>query len=323
MKHVFGTALVLALVASNVAAQGSVIVRVDDPAGSHCIDATSEDVTIHVRRIFVEKTSGVFTDDNRAGVLVGAKLTGRGTGPTIDVQAPSVSLVSIKDEQNGRVSLPLEYQLASYLSLNQGKVVTTDIELAISLAKTRGRNTFGEVLDLAGKALGQLPIPNTPYVDVTNKFLKFANDAVAQTTANQRDVPFAHVSLSFNRGKQPNLEQCRTQGKERTGAVAVVLGRGLRNVPLIPTTNTEQLYCFTYSRANTYELLAAKKTTGECPSDPNAFSAVNNDYVMFLISAQATPSGFVLQTEQLQQVEESRRRCQAFGLNARACGVRQ
>lgn len=31
--------------------QGSVIVRVEDPLGSHCIDASSEDVTIHVRRI--------------------------------------------------------------------------------------------------------------------------------------------------------------------------------------------------------------------------------------------------------------------------------
>jgi hypothetical protein len=326
---VFVAALTITLSPVCSYGQGSVVVRVEDPSGSHCIDATSEEVTIHVRRIFIEKTSGLFTKDSRAGVLVTAKLTGRSTGSNVDVQVPSVTLVSIKDEKTGRVSLPLEYQIASYLALDQEDVLTTDIGLSISLAKTRGRNTFGDIIDLAGNALNKLPIPNNPFVNTTNKFLAFANDAINETTSKQLDVPFAQLSLSFNKGREPDINKCKSAGKESTGAIAVLLSSGLPDTELIPVTNTEQLYCFKYSSTSTYELLAAKKTGGRCPTDDSAYQAVNNDYVMFLISAHTSgkgfitqPSkGFITQTVQQQQIEESRKRCTAFGIEASACGV--
>ena len=321
MKVLFVTALVLTLFPMYAYSQGSVVVRVEDPSGSHCIDATSEEITIHVRRLFIEKTEGLFTEDSRAGVLVTAKLMGRTSGPSVDVQLPSVTLVSVKDEKPGRLSLPFEYQIASYLTLEQEDVLTTDIGLSISLARTRGRNTFGEILDLAGKALNKLPIPNNPYVDSTNKFLAFANDAIDDTTSKQLDIPFAQLLLSFNKGKEPDISKCKSAGKERTGAIAVLLSRGLRNAELIPVTNTDQLYCFKYSSTNTYELLAAKKTGERCPTNDSAYGAVNNDYVMFLISAHTSVTGFMTQTEQQQQIEESRRRCAAFGLEVQACGV--
>src|SRR5438552_1179498 len=133
MTHRLSMALILLAVAAllsvppNSYGQGSVIVRVPDPAGSHCIDAVTEEVTIHVRRIFIAKTQGLFTADSRAGVLVTTKLTGRSKGPAVDVQVPSVSLVSVKEDKPGRVSLSLEYQIASYLALNQDGIITTDI----------------------------------------------------------------------------------------------------------------------------------------------------------------------------------------------------
>ena len=320
-KAVFVAAVALSFSPMCAYSQGDVVVRVEDPYGSHCIDATSEDVTIHVRRIFIEKDAGLFTEDSRAGVLVTAKLTGRSTNPSVDVQIPSVTLVSVKDEKPGRVSLPLEYQIASYLTLNQDSVLTTDLGLSISFAKTRGTNTFGDIIDLAGEALNNLPIPNSPYVGTTNKFLKFANDAINDTTSKQMDVPFAQLSLSFNKGKEPDINKCKSAGKESTGVIAVLLSRGLRNTELIPVANTDQLYCFKYSSKNTYELLAARKTGGLCPVDNNAYQAVNNDYVMFIISAQNSGAGFVTDMDQQHQIEESRSRCKALGLNPQACGV--
>ncbi len=321
MKTLYIVALAATLWPVVAYGQGSVIVRIEDPSGSHCIDATSEQVTIHVRRVFIERTGGLFTRDGRAGVLVTAKLTGRGAGPGVDVQIPSVTLVSVRDEKSGRVSLPLEYQIASYLALNQDDVMTTDIELAISLAKVRDKNTFGDILDLAGRALTKLPIPNNPYSDATNKFLAFANGAISETTNKQLDVPFAQLSLAFNKGKESDLARCESAGKERTGAIAVVLSRGLPNTELIPTTNTNQLYCFKYSSENTYELLAARRNAGQCPTNADAYTTVNNDYVMFLISAHIAAAGFVPSEEQEQQMVESRRRCATFGLEASACGV--
>lgn len=314
--------LFIALYVSAVAhAAGSTIVRVEDPSGSHCIDALTEDVTIHVRRIFTQKESSLFTEDRKAGVITAAKLTGRSSGSSVDVQVPSISLVTVEDEKPGRVSLPLEYQIASYLALRQGDLVTTDIALSLSLAKARGRNSFGELLDLASKALNKLPIPNNPYTDPANKFLAFANDAINETTRKQLDVPFAQMALSFNRGSEPDLNRCRNAGKERTGAIAVLLSRGAQDEQLIPVSDTDRLYCFKYSSQSTYELLAGRKVNDACPFE-SAYRAVPNDYVMLLISANPRTGAGVVESPNVQEkIVESRRRCRAFKLEPKACGV--
>jgi hypothetical protein len=297
-------------------------VRVSDPSGSHCIDATSEDVTLYVRRIFTEKKGGLFTTDNRAGVIVTATLTGSGSGPSQKVQIPSVNLVSVQDDKPGRVSLALEYQIAAYLTLNQNKLVATDLDLAISLAKTQGLTTFGNILDIAGTALGQLPIPNNPFEDAANKILAFANAAIKSATGTN-SVPFAQVSLAFNKGKETDLAKCESAGKERTGTVAVILSTGLGGANHIPTQNTNQLYCFKYSSDATYELLAAKKTNGSCPTDNNAYQGVTNDYVMFILSATPT-AGSHMPTEDFNVlVNESLTRCEALHIEAGACGIRK
>lgn len=321
MRYFIANAFLAVTIAGTAFAQGSTVVRIEDPSGSHCIDATSEDVTIHIRRIFVEKTAGFLTEDLRAGVLVSTRLTGRSKGANVDVQVPSVTLVSIANDRPGRTSLPLEYQIASYLPLNQGDIVTSGIAIDVSLARARGRNSFGEVLDIAGKALSKISIPNNPYSDISNKFLAFANATITDVTAKQMDVPFAQLALAFNKGKEQSLARCRAAGKERTGAIAVVSSHGTTGASLIPVTDTDQLYCFRYSRESTFELLAARKVDGQCPALETAYSAVNNDYVMFLISALPSASGFLTQQDQQRAMEESRTRCAAFGLEPKACGL--
>lgn len=314
--------------------QGTAVVRVDDPSGSHCIDANAEDVTLHLRRVFTQRRSGLFTRDNRAGVVVTATLTGRGSGQNVTVKIPSVTLVDVRKERRGRVSLPLEYQIASYLTLKQDKFVATDLQLAISLATTRGRNTFGEILDVAGKALNKFPIPNNPFGDVTNKILDFANDAI-NSAANDQAGTFAEVSLAFNLGSEPNIDKCKAAGKERTGAVAVLRSTGSRDGNLVPVVNTDQRYCFKYSTTATYELLAAQKSDGKCPASDAAYQGVNNDYVMFILSAAPTVFRQTMKAHDLgitdaiarldqelkQPVDESRKRCQALRLPPSACGI--
>ncbi len=40
---------------------GKVVVRLTDPAGTHCIDGSKENVSLFLKRIWTEKTSGLFT----------------------------------------------------------------------------------------------------------------------------------------------------------------------------------------------------------------------------------------------------------------------
>jgi hypothetical protein len=310
------------------AAQGKVVVRVDDPSGSHCIDAGSERITVFVRRVFVERRNGLFTQDNKAGVLLRTKLQARSTKPDqgdASIQVPSVDLVSVKDDAFGRVSLALEYAVASAFELRQGDNLTTVMDLYIDLAKAKGRNGFGDVLDLAGAALQQVTLPGNVFAQIGSKFLKFANEAVDSSIRGDSTEEIAHVSSSFRRGPEPSLDRCKAQGYERTGVIAALLSTGAAGQPLVPTTNTERDYCFQYSSASTYELLAARRAAdGSCPARP-AFSAVMNDYVMLLLSAEPTETagkGVVPapQPERLQR--ESARRCAALGLDKSACGAR-
>lgn len=309
-------------------AAGDVVVRIDDTSGSHCIDADTEKLTIFVRRVFVEKQKGWFTEDKRAGVLVRSSLSGVKTNGTDDatpaeVKVPAVDLVSVKDDPKGRVSLALEYPVASGLLLKQNDVVTKTIDIYMNLAKTKGKTTFGTVLDIAGQALNQLPIPPNPYSQSASKYLKFANDAIDKSIAADNDDQIAHIGMQFNEGTEGNLDVCKAHGNERTGAIAVLRSVGTGG-DLVPTTNTDEQYCFRYSSNSTFELLAARRLAGGLCPPPTAFSGVNNDYVMLLVSAQLAPSkskGLAMSDAVKKAIDESRKRCDDAKLPHKACGV--
>jgi hypothetical protein len=306
---------------------GDVVVRVDDTSGSHCIDADTEKITVFVRRVFTEKHAGLFTQDNKAGVLVRSQLVANNTDPKqaepAPVQVPSVDMVSVKDDQKGRVSLALEYAIASNFVLSQGNTVTKTMDIYMNLAKAKGKSTFGEVLDLAGQALNQVSLPQNPYTQAGSKFLKFANSAIDSSIKADNDDQIAHIGLQFKEGEEKDLAKCESAGDERTGAIAVLRSVGAAAADLIPVTNTEQQYCFRYSSGSTYELLAAKRNQdGSCPA-PNTFKGVMNDYVMLLISGEPVKKpGKAIPPETMNKLHaESVKRCKAFNLAADACGV--
>ena len=320
-------ALLMSLFAPMAFAQGKVVVRVDDTSGSHCIDATTERISVFVRRVFVERRAGLFSQDNKAGVLVRTKLQAKSTDPNqveASVQVPSVDLVSVKDDVNGRVSLALEYAVASDFALRQGNNLTTVMDLYINLARTRDRSGFGEVLQLAGTALQQVTLPANVFTQVSSKFLKFANQAVDASINTDATEEIAHISSSFRRGRETNLDRCKAQGHERTGVIAALLSTGAAGQRLVPMTNTERDYCFRYSSGATFELLAGKRgADGSCPA-PVAFSAVMNDYVMLIVSAQPveTAGRGIFTEEEFDQIKkESSQRCSDLGLDKSICGA--
>jgi len=302
-------------------AQGDFVVRIENAGGTHCIDASAEKITVYLRRVFLQKKSGIFTEDKRAGVLIRTQVVGReaGKGDDLPVQVPSVGLVSVADDPKGRVSLALEYPLASDFELIQGTRTTKSMELFMNVAKTKGKNTFGAVLDLAGQALAQVALPSNPFAQAGSKFLKFSNDAINSSIKDDQDEQIAHVALQFKDGAETDVLRCAADGFERTGAIAVLRSSGAPGQTLIPASNTQQ-YCFSYSAVNTYELLAAKRNAnGTCPS-ANTFTGVPNDYVMLLVSAQTVPKSGKGPAVINQFKAESADRCMKFHLPRAACG---
>ncbi len=231
---------------------------------------------------------------------------------------PSVSLASIADDKQGRVSLALEYAVMKSFSLKRDAVTTSGVGVSVTLAKTRGRNTFGDILDIAGKTLALLPIPANPYTPVAGQFLKFANDSIDKATANDNQNLIAQLSLNFADHPIADIKACHSAGYESTGGIAVLLSTGQEGATLIPIEDADKKFCFSYSSESVFSLVALERpTSGTCPTDLTQYSEVPNDYVLFILNGEAGPRASRNLT--LAQRAESQKRCQFFQIPNSMC----
>jgi hypothetical protein len=119
-----------------------------------CINSKTDEITLAVYRVIVEKNGGFLTSDNSAGVAVIATLNGNSiqvsppAGSTsapqsVQAAAPQVTVLKIAGEKNGQVFIPLEYPIASRFLLSQSngvtKAETTSMQLSLYVEKTRGQ----------------------------------------------------------------------------------------------------------------------------------------------------------------------------------------
>jgi hypothetical protein len=314
------------------------IVRIPMPIAERCINARTDEITATLRYIKTQKTKGFFTDDNRAGVTVIATLNSDGNPKA---QNPSVNLIGIQNAPAGQVYLPLEYPIASLLALSSdsGKTFTKNILLELFLDKTRGKNTFGTILDVAGTLLAKLPIPANPYTNAVSQVVSFATSSIAKETTDAGGQLFASVALQFNDRDQPDINQCHDNGFESTGAIAVVGAKGAQNTPPLPLDRLGSDYCWRYVPDITFEVQYAPKPqppVGCAGVSPDAFKDVPNDYVMMVLAAQvvlpptsvrnifAEPLGVgraTILSRRQQDLEESRKLCAAMKLNSVYCGA--
>ena len=320
-------------------------VRVPTASSPRCINSKTDEVTLSVYRVTVEKTAGFFTSDNQAGIAVISTLNADGaTGPA---KTPSVNVVPIADQHKGQVFLPLEYPIASRLLLSQSgnptSVETKNMLLEMYLEKTRGSNTFGTFLTTAGNVLGKMSIPANPYLTVANQFINFANQSIQNETKDAGAKLFATVTFQFVDRDYPDVQSCQNAGGEETGAIAVLAATGSNGPNLLALGNLAQRFCWRYNTVSTYEIQYAAKPASGCSSSiPEAqWAEPSNDYVMlFLSAAVASPprsqlaagalqyelaepeaNDFGLTSQRLQDLTNSRKLCDSFNVSRKLCGV--
>jgi hypothetical protein len=313
------------------------IVRIPTPAKARCINAKADEITMTLRSVKTQKTKGFVTDDNRAGVTVIATLNSDGHPKA---QNPSVNLVGVKDAPAGQVFLPLEYPVASLLPLSQdsGATFTKNIVLELYLDKVRKANSFGDILDVAGSLLPKLPIPANPYTNAVSQIVNYATSAITKASADNGGLLFASVTLVFDDRDQPDVSDCKNDGFETTGAIAVVAATGQHDATLLPLDKLESDYCWRYVADNTSEVQYAPKLSRSCNRvSDTEFKDVPNDYVMILLSAQKTlpPArvqemfagdlergpGATLFRERERDLKQSRALCDAMKQNWVYCGA--
>lgn len=306
------------------------IVRIPTPVSPRCIDSNDR-VTMTLRRIVTQKTSGFFTSDNQAGVAVIATLNADGTPPA---KVPSVNLISISDAGTGQVILPLEYPIASQLPLSTSSpnsLTTKNMQLDLYLEKTRGSNTFGQIITTAGQVLGKLSIPANPFSTAGNQILDFANQIITNETSGAGAEEMASVTLQFSAVPIMDITQCGDF--EQTGAIAIIAPTGGRYALRLGNLSTQ--YCWRYVTDNTYEVQYAAKPAGTMCKDvaDASYQEVPNDYVMLVISAISTTStggggaarASAADVEARQRVIQDNARarslCSALQMSPKLCGA--
>ena len=339
----------LALGANN---NGFETVRIPTAVNPKCINSTTDRVTLSVYRVTVQKTSGFFTSDKKAGVAVIATLNANsiqlgqaGTQPSnVSATTPSVNLLDIGGESNGQVFLPLEYPIANRFLLSQSdpqtKTETTNMLVQMYLEKTRGANTFGTIVQDAGTILNALPIPASPYLTAANAFINFANTSIQDDAKNSGAMLFAQVLIQFADQDYPDVQTCKNNGGDSTGAIAVVAATGRSDGNLLTLGNLDQRYCWRFITNSAYEIQYAAKPAAGCSNIAESqWNEPSNDYTMMLLTATKTPStpgaGHLFEIlEAAEPVDtgraaawaddlvNSRKLCDSLKLNRHLCGVK-
>jgi hypothetical protein len=313
---------------------GFEIVRIPTATNPRCINSKTDEITLSVYRVTVEKTSGFFTSDNQAGIAVISTLNADGQTAA---KTPSVNVVQISGEHKGQVFLPLEYPIASQLALTQtgtggSSAVTKNMLLEMYLEKTRGANTFGSLLTTASTVLGKLSIPASPYLTAANTFLSFANQTIQNETKDSGAKLFATVSFQFANHDLSTVQACRDAGDEETGAIAVIAATGTAGPNRLSLGNLDRNYCWRYNVDYTYEIEYALKGGGNCSNIPEAqWNEPSNDYTMLFLSANVIlPTGgnkalglndFDLASQHVKDLENARKLCDSLKLARKLCGV--
>jgi hypothetical protein len=329
------------LVASAQVNNGFETVRIPTALSPRCVNSKTDEITLSVYRVTVEKTGGFFTSDNQAGIAVVSTVNADGQPPA---KTPSVNVVSISQEHKGQVFLPLEYPIASRLVLSQTgtdtKVAETkNMLLEMYLEKTRGANSFGTFLTTAGKVLGKLSIPANPYLTATNTFINFANETIQNETKDAGAKLFATVTLQFADRDYKDVRSC-PEGDTVTGAIAVLAATGSGGANLLTLGNLDQRFCWRYSTASTYEIQYASKPASGCSNVSEAqWAEPSNDYVMLLLSAAvvlpSTPapkvgtfetaesevSDYERASRRVDDLRNARKLCDSLKVPRKLCGV--
>ncbi|HKV28009.1 MAG TPA: hypothetical protein VJN90_07035 [Candidatus Acidoferrales bacterium] len=352
MRFAFVSVLLLLAFAFVTKAQvnnGYETIRIPTASTPRCINSKTDEITLSVYRVTVEKTSGFFTRGNQAGIAVVSTLNA--DGAAMSAKTPSVNIVPISEEHGGQVFLPLEYPIASQLLLSEGTganaVQTKNMLLEMYLEKTRGSNSFGTFLTTAGTLLGKLSIPANPYLTAANQFINFANQSIQNETANSGAKLFATVTFQFADRNYSDVQSCENAGDQETGAVAVIAGTGSHGPNLLRLGNLAQKFCWRYNVSSTYEIQYALKPADGCSvniSDAQ-WAEPSNDYVMLFLSAAvanppasllirqnagyqyelATPEGnaadFARVSQRLKDLTNSRVLCDDLKVPRKLCGV--
>jgi hypothetical protein len=271
--------------------QGTIAVRIpSNPAGG-CISVDSDSISMHLRKVIVEKDSGLFTADNTVGLIIKTTVRGVSGSKAAESIFPRMFKTSVKTFSDGQIVLPFEVKIFQDVALadTNMKETKSSVELEFTLIKTRGTANFGVGLEQLAEVSKSVPPLPEPYSNGFKLFTSLANGIIQNSLnrANNVDevLPEGQLSLSF----APASAAC-TEDHEKMGSIALI-----KQAPANKTENEGYVdiakdYCWD-TKFKPFEVkFSEKPTSGSC-SGITTFKSIKNTYYALVLVSYSTPSG--------------------------------
>ena len=300
---------------------GAVPVRIptQDSATSRCVNPSTDQIWLTLRRLIVGKTKRFLREDHSVAVLLNAKVS----TDSVDrgqVSFPLVSQADIQSMETGQVSIPVEYGVVRGLLLSQDDVRYTGIDFEITIVNQQKRTKWGHALQALVDTADKLPLPASPAKEAATYLLNFANQAVEADLAAQKDrEKLKTASLALNFDPTGTCAGGIGSDFESTGTLAVLQGSGVKGSGYVPVNKTNE-YCWTTDTRPAFVLKAARKRLGvPCAIEEyeDQYAQVTNDYYAFVLNAIEITDELGAATEA--DIENALRRCEANGISEADC----
>lgn len=266
--------------------QGSVVVRIDDSAGTGRCIGSADRLTATVRRIVVEKKSKWLglVNDTELGITLTTTVKGA-TGE--DFKSASFAKVikqAVTQFSAGQISLAQEQNLLSQFPLTNGENKFTVVNFEIGLVRTQGRSVAAQILLGAVSATQSLSLPVNPFTTgfgVASTYVDSIFKPLLDTAEKSQDAVTHNITMNINSGGCSATDD----DSERTGTKAIIDASNDVGKPGYIDTRVIDSYCFKAVLRPSFVLkFAPKPASGNCAT-ATGFADLQNSYIGFYVNA--------------------------------------
>lgn len=296
---------------------GAVPIRlVDGVGGGECIDASKDAVSLHLRRLIVQRSTNFFSADSQLAVVLETRL--QGSDPveheTTTVTFPRVFRTSVSAYAAGLVSLPVEMRIVTRYPLSLPSMDTAGIDLDFAVIRKKGRGTFGLAIEhLAGLSENLVP-PANPYGKAFGFFADYAKSVVDASIADKNvvdgELKEGRLTLTFS-----DDDQC-VGDEERTGTIAVVQASEGAASDGFVNIATPDAYCWRSKFQPAFAIEVAPKPEGGCAVS-SGHKSLANPHFMFVLNAsrEVRNEGYAAGVTRLEEDAQARCRLHHIALD--------
>lgn len=262
------------------AAEGSIIIRVDDGVKSKCIVSTDR-LTAILRRAVIEKNSkwlGLIAD-NEIGLTFTTRLSGVSGSENQTASFVTVAKQDLKNFSNGQVSLANELPLLRQFPLKTSVNSYTTVAIEIGLLKTKGKSASANIILGAIGATQGLSIPSDPFsagFKVASAYVDSFVKPLIDSAAKEKEAITNNIVMSINSGN------C-SEDDEKTGTKVILDASDHLGSGYIDISMADQ-YCYRATLTPAFALKYASKAA-DATCTGVSYVDVKNNYLAIVVNA--------------------------------------